>query len=142
MRIKRMLESLQSTFPDTPLSVETWPGDETVVTLALEHTHGAVEMLIERFGLHHLSTITGEDSGDDIVLLYHFWDGRGLTLRTTLPREGPHIRTLTDLVPGALFYEREVSEMFGVEFEGHPGVASLLLPDDWDSGPPLRKEAQ
>ena len=140
MHIGRTLEALQSIFPDAPLAVETWPLDETVVTLSPEHIRPAVRLLSERFKLRHLSTITGEDTGGEIILLYHFWDGGGLTLRTTLPRERPQIPTLTGLVPGALFYEREVSEMLGVEFEGHPGVAALLLPDDWDDGPPLRKE--
>ena len=141
MIINKILESLQSSFPDAPVAVETWPFDETVVTLRPEHIHGAVRLLIERFKLRHLSTITGDDTGTEIVLLYHFWDVHGLTLRTMLPREQPRIPTLTDLVLGALFYEREVSEMLGVEFEGHPGVTALLLPDDWDEGPPLRKEA-
>jgi len=63
-----------------------------------------------------------------IELLYHFWDGGGLTLRTSLPREEPHIATLTDLIPGAAFYEREVSEMLGVTFDGHPDLRALLLP--------------
>jgi len=141
MKIDAILEFLRAAFPDNTLDPETWPIDETVVTLRSESIHRAVRLLIECFNLRHLSTITGEDTGAEIVLLYHFWDRQGLTLRTTLPREEPRIPTLTDLVPGALFYEREVSEMLGVEFADHPDPEALLLPDDWDQGPPLRKEA-
>ena len=96
-------------------------------------------MLVESFDLRHLSTITGQDTGSEIELLYHFWDGEGLTFRTSLPREDPHIVTLIDLIPGAAFYEREVSEMLGVTFDGQPDLRSLLLPDDWDEEPPMIK---
>jgi len=59
-----------------------------------------------------------------------------------LPREGARVRTLTETIPGADFYEREVGEMLGVTFEGHPGPEHLLLPEDWESEPPLRKAQQ
>ena len=78
--------------------------------------------------------------GNEIVLLYHLWHGRGLTLRAVLPRDGAHIATLTDLIPGAALYEREVSEMLGVTFDNHPDPGTLLLPDNWDGEPPLRQQ--
>jgi len=140
MNIDTILESLQAAFPDDTLDPETWPIDETVVTLRPESIHRAVRLLIERFNLRHLSTITGEDTGAEILILYHFWDRQGLTLRTALPLQKPRIATLTALIPGAVFYEREVSEMPGVNFADHPNPAALLLPDDWDDSPPLRKE--
>jgi NADH:ubiquinone oxidoreductase subunit C len=101
----------------------------------------AAQLLVERFGIRHLSTITGQDTGSEIQLLYHFWDGEGLTLCTSLPREQACIATLTDLIPGAALYEREVSEMLHVAFEGHPDPRKLLLPDDWDGEAPLRRES-
>ncbi|MCG2767772.1 MAG: NADH-quinone oxidoreductase subunit C, partial [Anaerolineae bacterium] len=76
-------------------------------------------------------------TGSEIELLYHFWDGQGLTLRTSLPREEPHIATVVNLIPGAAFYEREVSEMLGVTFDGCLDRRSLLLPDDWNEEPPM-----
>ena len=94
MNIDAILESLQAAFPDDTLNPETWPIDETDVTLRSESIHRAVRLLIECFNLCQLSTITGEDTGTEIVLLYHFWDVRGLTLRTTLPREQPRFLRL------------------------------------------------
>ena len=142
MNFDVVLEALRESFPSVALEPRTLPMDETLVTLPPDRIHPAVGLLVERFDLRHLSTITGEEAGGEIVLLYHFWDGRGLTLRTSLPREAPHIATLTDLIPGAAFYEREVSEMLGVVFDGHPDPRALLLPDDWEGEPPLRRQEE
>ena len=140
MNIELVLEALREAFPTETLEPRAVPVDETSVPLPPDCVHPAVRILVERFGLRHLSTITGEDTGNEIVLLYLLWHGRGLTLRTELPRDGAHIATLTDLIPGAAFYEREVSEMLGVTFDGHPGPGTLLLPDGWDGEPPLRQQ--
>ena len=132
MLMKAILQALRETFPAETIEAQPVPISETFVALSPDCIHRAAQVLVERFDLRHLSTITGQDTGSEIELLYHFWDGGGLTLRTSLPREEPHIATLTDLIPGAAFYEREVSEMLGVTFDGHPDPRPLLLPNDWD----------
>ncbi len=139
MDIHAVVTALRQTCPDRSIESRAVPIADTFVALPPNCVHAAVALLIEHFDLYHLSTITGQDTGDEIELLYHFWDNSGLTLRTSLPRESPHIATLTDLVPGAAFYEREVSEMLGVVFDGHPNLHALLLPDDWESEPPMRR---
>jgi NADH-quinone oxidoreductase subunit C len=138
MNADSVVAAFRESFPGLELEPETFPVDETVISLPLHLIHPAVQVLIERFDLYHLSTITGDEVGTEIQLLYHFWDGQGLTLQTSLPSDAPRIPTTTDLIPGAAFYEREVSEMFGVAFDGHPDPRPLLLPDDWDDGPGLR----
>jgi len=132
MLMEAILQALRETFPAETIEARVVPIGETFVALPPDCLHPAAQVLVERFDLRHLSTITGQDTGSEIELLYHFWDDGGLTLRTSLPREEPHIATLTDLIPGADFYEREVCEMLGVTFDGHPDPRALLLPDDWD----------
>jgi Ni,Fe-hydrogenase III component G len=119
--------------------------DEVWVTLPASCFRSAVQMLVEELDVWHLSTVTGQDTGSGIEILYHFWPGRGLTLRCELPYEsssgeGPHLASVSDLIPGAAFYEREVAEMLGVTFDGHPDPSLLLLPDDWEGGAPLRHD--
>jgi len=138
MNVHLVLEALNAMY--APLQVRKVPLDDTFVTLPSDCVHPAVQVLIDQFDLRHLSTITGQDTGDEIQLLYHFWDGHGLTLCTSLSREDARIATLIDLIPGAAFYEREVSEMLHVTFVGHPDPHTLLLPDDWNGEAPLRKE--
>jgi len=140
MHLEAILQALRETFPAETIEAQPVPIGETFVALSPDCIHPAAQVLVERFDLCHLSTITGQDTGNAIELLYHFWDGQGLTLRTSLPREEPHVATLTDLIPGATFYEREVSEMLGVTFDGHPDPRPLLLPDDWDGEAPLRQQ--
>jgi len=137
MHMEAILRALQETFPAETIEARPVPLGETFVALPSECIHPAAQVLVEHFDLRHLSAITGQDTGNAIELLYHFWGGRGLTLRASLPRDEPRILTLIDLIPGAAFYEREVSEMLGVTFDGHADLRSLLLPDDWDGGAPL-----
>jgi len=138
MNVKATLEALRAVCP--AIKVRRVPIDELYVTLPAHSLRAAVEVVVRQLGVHHLSTITGLDNGDEIELLYHFWDRGGLTLRVALPYDLASLPSLTDMIPGAAYYEREVSEMLGVTFEGHPDPAPLLLPDDWDGALPLRAE--
>lgn len=138
MKPEAVVAAFRKAFPGVDVTSRSGLLEETFVALPPQCLRDAVRLLLEQFGVRHLSTITGQDVGDDIELLYHFWAGQGLTLRTMLPRNEAHIGTITDLVTGASFYEREVAEMLGVVFDGHPDPRPLLLPDDWTGGAPLR----
>ena len=132
-----LLEAFAQACPDQSFQASTMPIDEMVIEVPPGCLEEVVAVLRKAFSVHHLSTITGQDRGAHLELLYHFWHERGITLRVTLPREDPSVNTLTAAIPGADFYEREVGEMLGVTFDGHPGPDHLLLPDDWESEPPL-----
>lgn len=62
-----------------------------------------------------------------------------LRMHAPLDRVEPKIASLVSVWPGANFAEREVYDMFGIEFEGHPDLTRILMPDDWE-GHPLRKD--
>ena len=65
-------------------------------------------------------------------------DGNLIIFSTDLAREKPSIPTLTTVFPGANWHEREAAEMFGIDFEGHPQLQKLYLPEGFE-GHPLRK---
>lgn len=144
---EEIFAALQEAFPDEEFTIEDKPIDDTFVTLTPERVLPVVELLMDKFDIYHLSAITGDDEGDGVRLLYHFWSGYGITLDTRLPYDNLRILTLTGLIPGAAFYEREIQEMLGVTFEGLETPGPMFLPDDWldGDGPvryPLRQDSQ
>ena len=60
-------------------------------------------------------------------------------LRTQVPESDPTIASLFELHPGCEVLEREVFDMFGITFDGHPDPTRILMPEDWE-GHPLRKD--
>ncbi|HOB73561.1 MAG TPA: NADH-quinone oxidoreductase subunit C [Phycisphaerae bacterium] len=62
-----------------------------------------------------------------------------IAVRVRVPRDGGHIPSVADVWPAADWHEREVYDMFGVIFDGHPDFRRILCPEDW-VGYPLRKD--
>ena len=73
-----------------------------------------------------------------VSLLSHEHRSR-LRLRVQVPESDPSVPTLFDVHPGTEAMEREVYDMFGIRFDGHPDLTRILMPEDWD-GHPLRKD--
>jgi NADH-quinone oxidoreductase subunit C len=69
-------------------------------------------------------------------LVHSMAEQRWLRLKTQTDDKVP---TVTSVYPGANWYEREVFDLFGVEFEGHPDLTRIMMPDDWE-GHPLRRD--
>ena len=103
----------------------------------------AVTAVRDRLGLTFFDTLTAVDelaAGFDVVLRLWSPDGRfGLLLRTRCPRDDASVLSLVDVFAGAAWHERQVHEMFDLDFPGHPGLAPLLLPDGFE-GHPMRKD--
>jgi len=88
---------------------------------------------------------TGVDTPEGIEILYHFsYDQAGefYSVRVIIAdKKDPQIDSITPLFPGAEWIEREMWEMLGVNFVGHPNLKRLLLADDWPEGDyPLRQK--
>ncbi|MDR3135089.1 MAG: NADH-quinone oxidoreductase subunit C [Deltaproteobacteria bacterium] len=85
------------------------------------------------------------EAKEGFLATYHFDSpkepGR-LALRALAPVDNPVLPSLYDVFQGAEWHERESSDFFGVVFFGNPNPVPLLLPDDFDGPPPLRKAPQ
>lgn len=92
--------------------------------------------------LQVLSCLSGVDYADRIELVYHLISYRRqheLVLKVRLDRDRPQAPSVAAVWPAANWHEREIFDLLGVTFDGHPDLRRLLLPDDW-VGYPLRKD--
>jgi NADH-quinone oxidoreductase subunit C len=104
---------------------------------------------LQRFGFDHTLTVSGVDHPSenhlDVVYFLSSYLRDDLkhivvSLKIHLQRENPSLPSLTPIWESANLFERETYEMFGVNFEGHPNLEKLLLQDNWDGPPPMRKD--
>jgi len=92
-----------------------------------------------------LSSLSGVDYPETetrLHVVYHYTSmtyRRRLRVEAAVTAEDPHLPSVTPAYPTADFHERETWDMFGVVFDGHPGLTRILMPDDW-AGHPQRKD--
>jgi len=92
-----------------------------------------------------LSTVTAVDrypAEPRFEVVYHLNSlerKQWLRLKARIGGENPTIESVTSVWRGANWYEREVFDLFGIRFTGHPDLRRIMMPDDWE-GHPLRKD--
>ncbi|MGA2783104.1 MAG: NADH-quinone oxidoreductase subunit C [Candidatus Bathyarchaeia archaeon] len=120
--------------------------NETLVEVEQEYVKQFVSKVWNDGISRHLSTITGLDLGEKIGIVYHFWQNQNLLhVRTTVQKTSPTAVSIVDIIPGAILYEMEIHDLFGVMFVGNPWMdKKLLLPETWpdDLPPPLLKTSK
>lgn len=102
------------------------------------------EYAVRQMGFAHLCTITGLDEGENFSMIYHVArldDGIVLNLRTRVPKTNPVVKSVAEVFPDAVIYERELVDLFGLQVSGLPEGKRYPLPDNWPPGQyPLRKD--
>jgi len=92
--------------------------------------------------LSDLTCVDWYPSEPRFEVIYHLFSiprKERLRLKVRLPADDASVESLTSLWPGADLFEREVFDLFGVRFLGHPNLRRLMMPEDWQ-GHPLRKD--
>lgn len=127
------------------IEVQEFRGEVTLV-ISPEMILPAVQLLRERFSFEMLIDVTAVDYWPQQTprfhLVYQLISMRPyalLRLRAPLDGNSPQVKSITGVYPNANWYEREVWDLFGIKFEGHPDPRRLLMPADW-VGHPLRKD--
>ena len=121
--------------------------DELTVVIPREHLRRAAEFLHSdlELGFTFLSDITGVDRfpiEPRFELNYHLLSlsrGERVRLKVRVGGDDPVVESVTPVWPGADWHEREIFDLFGVRFDGHPDLRRILMPDNWE-GHPLRKD--
>ena len=132
--------------PVAVANVSIFRGELTVV-IYREHLRPLVEFLATDSGLafNYLSDVTGLDRfpiEPRFELNYHLLSlsrREPLRLRVRVPGSDPVVDSVVPVWPTANWHEREIFDLLGVRFEGHPNLRRMLLPEDWE-GYPLRKD--
>jgi Ni,Fe-hydrogenase III component G len=112
-------------------------------TVSKEHLFETVKFIFKELELR-FATASGSDTPLALEILYHFsFDKAGeiYSLRVLLEdKNKPRVDSITPIFPGAEWIEREIWEMLGIDFAGHPNLKRLLLAEDWPEGKfPLRR---
>lgn len=91
----------------------------------------------------YLFCLTCIDWKTHLTMVYHLSSVKhrhNIVIKSKLDRSNPEIETISHIWKTAEFHEREVYEMFGVNFLNHPDLRLLILPDGWEGRNPLRKD--
>jgi len=138
---------LKSNFGDVISELKVTGPRRVYVTVPSESLRDILLFLKNMFNARHIVTITGIDMMKSFELIYHIAvPGEHIrsilvNVKTHIPRDNPTILSVVDILPGATLYEREVHDLLGIVFEGHPNLERLILPDDWPEDEfPLRKD--
>ena len=97
----------------------------------------------DAFNFNYLFCLTCVDFKTHLTMVYHLSSTthrHNIVIKAKLENENPQIETVSHIWRTAEFHEREVYEMFGVNFLNHPDLRLLILPDGWEGKNPMRKD--
>lgn len=132
---------LQAALPEVQVQPVEGTKDPTFLVAAAGLV-AAATWLRDQAGYDYLSSVTGVDRGQQFEVVYHLYSmaqgGGPLVLKVTGSWEEPTVPSVVGVWPAAEFQEREIYDLLGITFSGHPDLRRILL---WDGFPghPLRK---
>ena len=141
------VEKVQAKFPQAVVEKVEHRGEQTIV-LAPEQLVAVCTYVHKQLAYTFLSSVTAVDWLERIPrydVVYHLLSiphRSELRLKVRVGKRGeehPSVPTVTGVWPGANWYEREVYDLFGITFAGHPDLRRILMPMDWTTHP-LRKD--
>ena len=147
--MQALLNSLKTKFPDAILATRVDAARaETTLSVASERLLEIARYLRDEpeAAFDHLTDICSVDYPEDQLrfeVVYHLHSlplRQRLRLKARLTEDDPTIASVTGIWKGAEFLEREVYDMMGIRFSGHPDLRRILMPEDYDEGYPLRKD--
>ena len=115
--------------------------DDVMIEVPSENVLQTARELLE-IGFDRLGMVTAVDRGDEFEMVYRI-TSRSLScsafVKARVSRVEPSVASLVPVWPAANWQEREVWDLFGIDFTGHPDMRRILLPEEWP-GWPLRKD--
>jgi NADH:ubiquinone oxidoreductase subunit C len=142
--MKEAIENLLQHFGEAVTAWSQVSPDEVRFTICPDKWQEVAEYLRDdpQWQMDYPADLTVWDTGQEFGVYLRLWSSvynHNVLVLTTLSRERPVIASLAQLYPGVNWHEREMYDMYGVIFDGHPNLKRILLPDDWE-GFPFRKD--
>ena len=138
--MENLINKIQSKFPEA--TVETEGVQFPVINVSPADYYTLMERLRDE-GFDYLFSMTGMDWGKELGVTNHLENTQTremIVVKVKLEdRENPELETLENIWKTAHLHEREIFDLFGINFKGHSVMKRLLLPDDWE-GYPMRKD--
>ena len=103
----------------------------------------AIRTAQDSLSCDHIVTISTADIGEMLELQYHLSGPHRMIISfvLTLPRDRPEAPSISDLLAPAGIYERQIHDLFGIAFPGHPDLKRIILYEDWPENEyPMRKD--
>jgi len=144
-----VLETLKAKLPDAVLSVEDHgPRAELSARVAADRILDVMALLHDDPGaaFDHITDICSADYPEDqerFEVIYHLLSlphRTRIRIKARVTEDDPCLASVTGIWKGANFMEREVYDLMGIRFSGHPDLRRILMPEDYDEGYPLRKD--
>jgi Ni,Fe-hydrogenase III component G len=131
-----IITTIQTQLGDQILAVQRKSDQRIYISITPQSLEKATRLMLDECGAR-LQIATGVDNGDGFEVMYHWaldQEGLVITLRVLLDYESPELNSIALMCPAAEWIEREIWELLGINFTGHPDLRHLLLADDWPEG--------
>jgi len=143
MNRQEILQTLKERFPEDVTGVFEKSAKRVYVEIKPSAIVEMAQFIFKEIGARFIIA-SGVDARNHMEILYHFTEediDLVISLRVHLPKTKLEIDSLTPVFTAAQWIEREMHELLGINFIGHPELKPLLLPEDWPEGVyPLRKD--
>jgi NADH-quinone oxidoreductase subunit C len=147
MDAETLVATLQAAVPGAQIESAPSIDLQTTIYASRDQVPGLARALRDRpeFAFTFLAELTAVDFWpkepryEVVYVLVSMANRLRLRMKVRLTADDPHVATVSDVWPAANWLEREVWDLFGIAFDGHPDPRRLLMPEDWQ-GFPLRKD--
>jgi len=143
MENKQFIEEIKNRFTDKIAEVKEHNPLRITITINSESLVEVAGVFLKEKSFRFIIA-SGLHTKQGFEILYHFsndTDGHVINLHVVLPHDKPSVDSLTKLLSGAEWIEREMHELLGIEFKGHPNMVPLISEGNWPEGTyPYRKD--
>ncbi|MEM3507023.1 MAG: NADH-quinone oxidoreductase subunit C [Candidatus Bathyarchaeia archaeon] len=140
MSNSEVLNYIKKILGESITSYEKIHENRVVLTISKERMIDAIKSIFDKYDCARLSAISVFDDYLDFELIYSISiKNLIVNLKVILPKEDSKIDSIAKIIPGANWMEREIQDLFGIVFNGHPNPKKLLLAFEWpNENPPMR----